>query len=400
MGSTNDNKKKAPTVRIPTALEIKTMLMAAQGKINLYRQRKVNTINARRKEIVNCLRSGNIEIAKAKMETIIREEDTISVFDGITPTVEILKEKVTYIMSSTVCPPDLHRYLDTLIYASTRLEVEELHKIKELIRMKYGDTYIVNCETDQLKTVNPNIVAKLSVNIIPNALLIVRLKQIAKEFRINCNFDAYEEDMSMQNSYGGQPGPYGPGGQNPGFDNSYSNPYDNINMSQMSRQGGPNQMNNYPNPQIQPFNQPPQNNPYGGFGGDKPGNNPYGGFGGDNQYGGFDAHKFNNPNYGDQPQNPAPPNNLGGDFPGVPSGNNFENKNDYNSNDINHGGNDNFNPYASNFGQDNQPKGPSDNNNPYANDFPDVGGYDKFSSFPNPGSDDNNNNNNDFGNFK
>ncbi|MCQ2816047.1 MAG: IST1 family protein [archaeon] len=108
MGSVNDKKSKKPKFKPPTPIEVKTYLMAAQAKISIYRQRKVTSIKQRRMEIANCLKSGNIEVAKAKMETIIREEDIITVFDVLGPIIEILKEKVTFIMSSTDCPPELH----------------------------------------------------------------------------------------------------------------------------------------------------------------------------------------------------------------------------------------------------------------------------------------------------
>ena len=67
-------------------------------------------------------------------------------YDILGPLLEILKERVTYIVTSTECPPDLRAQLDTVIYASTRLEFEELYKLRDLIMRKYGMAYITKAE--------------------------------------------------------------------------------------------------------------------------------------------------------------------------------------------------------------------------------------------------------------
>ena len=56
-------KEKKNEKGAPTQIEMKTYVMAAQAKINIYRQRKVSTIQSKRKELASLLRSGNLEIA-------------------------------------------------------------------------------------------------------------------------------------------------------------------------------------------------------------------------------------------------------------------------------------------------------------------------------------------------
>ena len=53
------------------------------------------------------------------------DEDMITVFDILTPLCEILSERVTYIIASTECPADLRAQLDSILYASTRVEIPE-----------------------------------------------------------------------------------------------------------------------------------------------------------------------------------------------------------------------------------------------------------------------------------
>ena len=87
-------------------------------------------------ESIKCLKENNLDVAKAKMDSIIREEDMITCYDILGPLCEILKERVTYIMTSSECPPDLRAQLDSLIYASTRVEIEELQTLRQIIAKK------------------------------------------------------------------------------------------------------------------------------------------------------------------------------------------------------------------------------------------------------------------------
>ena len=64
------------------------------------------------------------------MDSLIREEDYITCYDILGPLLEILKERVTYIVTSNESPPDLRAQLDTIIYSSTRFEYEELFNLK------------------------------------------------------------------------------------------------------------------------------------------------------------------------------------------------------------------------------------------------------------------------------
>ena len=108
MKNENINRpKKGPIVHIPTQGEIKTFIMIAQNKIILFRNKKIASIRHKKMEIARCLKENNLDVAKAKMDSIIREEDNITAYDILGPLLEILKERVTYIITSTECPPDL-----------------------------------------------------------------------------------------------------------------------------------------------------------------------------------------------------------------------------------------------------------------------------------------------------
>ena len=406
MGS--DQKQKGPVVvPMPTPAEIKTYIMIAQTKRNLFRNKKIETIKKKKLEIANCLKENNLDVAKAKMDSLIREEDYITAYDILTPLLEILKERVTYIITSTECPADLRAQLDSVIYASTRLEFEELFKLRDLIMRKYGSAYIQKAESNVDKLVNINLVEKLKIKPASDAFLTIRLKQLCKEKKIPFEFPSeISSDIAVDigNPFNGPGGdfnpyastqgnnPFGPGGNNPygpqGGDNPYGppsggNPYG---PPQGPPQGG--------NPFGPPQGPPQGGNPFGPPQGPPQGGNPYESMQGPPQGGnpyGPPSNDNNNPfNQSQQGGNPFNQNNnatqfstmnnntqdiLGGQTvlqtqnPNMSMNNGPSNDNPYASNMNNNNNNNNSsNPFSNNnnnpFNNSGNPYGSTNNNNP------------------------------------
>ena len=264
MGNEPVKKNTKPSIKVPTAMEVKTYIMVAQNKLTLFRNKKVYSIKQKRQEIGKCLKENNLDVAKAKMDNLIREEDIITCYDILGPICEILKEKVTYLLTSNQCPPDLRAPLDTIIYSSSRLELPELFQLRNLIQMKYGQMYVTKADSNADRLVNVNLVEKLRVKPAAEAFIMIRLKQLCKEEKINFEFPQEIQPIDFGDSSGG--GNFG--GQ--GF-----NPYDSGN-------GG-----NFQGGQF--------NNPYGGNQGGNQGNNPYEGSG---DFGNFNQHMSGNNNSG------------------------------------------------------------------------------------------------------
>ena len=337
----NNQKDKGPQVPLPPSpAEIKTFIMIAQTKLNLFRAKKINNIRKKKDEIVSSLKENNLDVAKAKMDSLIREEDYITSYDILGPLLEILKERVTYIISSNECPPDLRAQLDSVIYASTRLEFEELYKLRDLIMRKYGSAYVQKAENNVDQLVNVNLVEKLKIKPASDAFLIIRLKQLCKDKKIQFEFPT-EIISDIPGDIGN---PFGaPGNGNNPYGGDF-NPY-------ASAQGGNN-----------PYGPPPQ----------QEGNNHYGPPQGDNPYASNQGgnNPFNPPQSGDNnPFNPQQDNNN--PYGPPPGNNNMDNPFAQNNNNNNlefSNNNNNENPYSSNnnnsssnpFSQD------SNNNNPFS----------------------------------
>ena len=363
----NDEKQKAPVVQMPTPAEIKTYIMICQTKINLFRNKKIEAIRKKKQEIAKSLKENNLDVAKAKMDSLIREEDYITAYDILGPLLEILKERVTYIITSNECPPDLRAQLDSVIYSSTRLEFEELLKLRDLIMRKYGSAYIQKAENNVDRLVNINLVEKLKIKPASDAFLTIRLKQLCKEKKIPFEFPS-EITSDIPGDIGNNP--FGPPGNNP-YGGDF-NPY-------ASTQGNP-----YGPPGDAPYNSGQDGNPYGPPSG---GNNPYGPPPGDSPY---NSNPKGNP-YGPPPgdNNPYGPPSGGNPYGPPQSPPQNDNNNPFASQQ---GGNNN--PYASQQGGNNNPYGSQQggNNNPYGSQ---QGGNNNNNPFGSQQG--GNNNNNPFG---
>ena len=385
MGS--DQKQKGPVVvPMPTPAEIKTFIMIAQTKLSLFRNKKIEIIKKKKNEIANCLKENNLDVAKAKMDSLIREEDYITAYDILSPLLEILKERVTYIITSSECPADLRAQLDSVIYASTRLEFEELFRLRDLIMRKYGTAYIQKAESNVDKLVNINLVEKLKIKPASDAFLTIRLKQLCKEKKIPFEFPSeISSDIAVDigNPFNGPGGdfnpyastqgnnPFGPGGNNPygpqGGDNPYGPPSGNpYGPPQGPPPGG--------NPYGPPQGPPPGGNPYGPPQGPPQGGNPFGPPQGPPQ-GGNPYESMQGPPQGGNPYGP-PSNDNSNPFNQSQGGNPFgQNNNNNNSNPFSSMNNNNANDILGgqtvlqtqnpNMSMNN---GPS-NDNPYASNM-------------------------------
>ena len=388
----NDNKKgKKSNVAPPVKpIEIKTYVMSCQSKMSLYRNKKVYEIKKKKDEAIAALKQNNLDIAKAKMESIIRLEDTITVYDILGPLCEILKERITYLCEAQEVPPDIKAQLDTIIYASSRIDVDDLYQLRSLVQRKYGTYYIEAADQNKDGLVNINVIEKLKIKPPVDAFLTIRLKQLCKEKKFNYEFPeeiAPTFDQGMGNQFGGPQNPYdsqgmgmgnNPYGQGNDNNNPYAvpnnNPYSGNNMGpgpgndfdSYMRNGGGMGGPGMSGPGGNPYNSG-NNNPYSANnnGGGNPydnnnsGGNPYG----NNNTGG--GNPFDNNNSGG---NPYGNNNTGG---GNPFDNNNSGGNPYGNNNTG-GGNpfDNNNSGGNPYGNNNTGGGnPFDNSNSGGNPF-------------------------------
>jgi len=248
----NEPQKKQKPL---SASELQTYVMIIQAKLTQGRNKKVLEISKKRKEIIELLKEKGLELAKAKMETILQEEDNITVYDILGTLLEKIKEKCSYLLYYEKCPEDMRATLDTIIYASCRLEIDELHTFRKNRGIRYGEFYIQDASSNKSQLCNINVVEKLRVKVPAEQVVVSRLKQLCKECEIDYVFPQEIQPMTNMidpftfgNNYNpnvgyppnlnfNQPMNFNPG--NPmtsGYDNNFptksvidtDNPYQNV----------------------------------------------------------------------------------------------------------------------------------------------------------------------------
>lgn len=246
--------KKNLTPKNFTHSEFKTYVSLVEIKIGQQKNKKVREISNKRKEIAKSLMNNQLDIAKLKMDNIIHEENFIIALDILSTLIEILKEKVVYLLGYDKCPEDMRSTLDTIIYCSNRMDISELTKIREGITIKYGILYVTNASNNNDKLVNLAIIDKLSVKPNPNFLLITRLKQIALEDKIDYFFPP-DYDVGNDSMIHGGNDNFFPGGSSMDRPQEMQGGYDPAQQVQYSNLGTQNDQSNCFNSNFQAPNQ-------------------------------------------------------------------------------------------------------------------------------------------------
>ena len=250
MGFGNSKKKEIPVPSPPDKKEIKSIFEICSKKLTLFRNKKINALKTKKQDIIKYLKEQNIDFAKSKLESYIRDEEYITVCDILGPFLELLIERFIYIDASSECPADLRKQLDSVIYSCSRLEIEDFLKLKDIIKRKYGQNYITKAENNADKFIDEFLVDKLQVKFIPESTINMKLKQIAMENKIPFNYPGLSEAPGDLVQSIGRFNPYG-----------NANPYGQPSDFNNSQQGG----NNLPpKDNGNPYGPPPDSgNPYG-----------------------------------------------------------------------------------------------------------------------------------------
>ena len=183
-----------------TAYDLSILLALSQKRCALYRNKKIVNIKKKKDEIIKCIKDNNMDLARSKMSNLLNDENYIFVYDILNPLLEIIKDRCNFITSNKECPADLRAPLDTILYAATRLEIEELMKFREKIILKYGSAYVTKADKNEDKFVNKELVEKLQLTVYPMEVIDLRIKQLSTEKQAKLpNFEVIPGPELIQN---------------------------------------------------------------------------------------------------------------------------------------------------------------------------------------------------------
>mmetsp|Transcript_31470 Transcript_31470/g.41623 ORF Transcript_31470/g.41623 Transcript_31470/m.41623 type:complete len:366 (+) Transcript_31470:121-1218(+) len=177
-----------------SSTKLKVNLKMATTRMQLAINKKTNAIKIAKKDIAGLLAEGKEEKARIRVEPIIRDDFTIEAYEILSLITELLTERMRIIESQKECPPDLVEALSTLVYASDRIDVQELIEVKKQIKLKYGKAFVQRAEVNEGGICNERIVHKLSLQPPSQFLCVSYLQEIANKYEVDWT---PPEDMPM-----------------------------------------------------------------------------------------------------------------------------------------------------------------------------------------------------------
>jgi vacuolar protein sorting-associated protein IST1 len=150
--------------------KLKPNLKMACSRMRIIGSKKTEKVKAGKKDIARMLGDDKTEKARIAAEGIIREDFTVEAFEVLDMMCELCHERTRYISSSTECPEDIKKAVQTLVWAANKVEIPELEVIRSQFQSKYGKEFceeaLENKSDLEGKTpVNERVCNKVSVPI-------------------------------------------------------------------------------------------------------------------------------------------------------------------------------------------------------------------------------------------
>ena len=209
MGCTGPNQAVEDS---KAAVEFAMSLGLSKKKCEVLREKRMETIRKKRKDLSNYFKQEHMDIAMSKTEDILKDEKYVSIMDTLNELFEKIKNKINSLTGSKECPIALRPPLDSVIYASTRLNIEELNQLREKISQMYGSDYIKKASNNEDQIVNQELIKKLNENtfskeIIKNRLVafineekVIRASRASKQSSINPSVNKQSIEQSKKNN--------------------------------------------------------------------------------------------------------------------------------------------------------------------------------------------------------
>lgn len=178
--------------------KLRSHLMMSLERLKLQGNKRRNEMQLEKREIAGLLRDRQFDRSRIKVESIIRKDREREACDIVETMCNLLSERVTLIATEKACPTDMLESAHTVMWASKRLQADELNEVRNQLGLRYGDSFIgaamkgegAGCH------VNPAVRALLTVSIPADDVKVRYLTEIAAAH--NVAFDP--RDLSSKGS--------------------------------------------------------------------------------------------------------------------------------------------------------------------------------------------------------
>ncbi|XP_040135877.1 IST1 homolog isoform X2 [Ictidomys tridecemlineatus] len=156
------------------------------NRLKLLKKKKIEQTQRARKEVADHMATGKDERARIRVEHIIREDYLVEALEVLELYCDLLLARFSLIQATKELDSGLAEYISTLIWAAPRLqsEVPELKIVSNQLCAKYSQKYGQLCQTNEIGTVNSQLMCKLNVNTLPQVLVEQYLVEIAKNYNV------------------------------------------------------------------------------------------------------------------------------------------------------------------------------------------------------------------------
>ena len=167
--------------------ELPMILDLILQKFSLLMKNKAEIIQIKNNEVLVAINQKNLDLAKQKMGTVLKFEKNIEAINILNPILERLQKNCDSMLTKKECPISLRPPLDSVLYASTRLQLEDLKQLREIIIQMYGKDYVSKAFINEDQIVNQDLISKLNEANITEATIKERLVKVIQEIKSKKN---------------------------------------------------------------------------------------------------------------------------------------------------------------------------------------------------------------------
>ncbi|PXF48248.1 IST1-like protein [Gracilariopsis chorda] len=217
---THQQQPSAPATDIPVkpatnpspawdATRFRVQLKMARNRIDIQRGKKDNEVQAIRIVIADHLRSHKETLARIQADRILRERTQITAFDVIDTYIQLLQTQNNVLSVQhdfDAAPQDLKENVASVVFASFRLNIPELHTVCSMLRDHFGPAVIDplrNLSGPHIKYINKTLAISLEGGTPDGYLVLEELSSIATEH--NVNWIPPPEDIHLDQASGSRP---------------------------------------------------------------------------------------------------------------------------------------------------------------------------------------------------
>jgi len=154
-------------------------------RLRIAQQKKEAQAKSSRRDIALLLEKGKTESARVKVEAIINEDITLELYELLELYCELLIARFGLLDQNTHDPdPGISEGVCSIIHAAPRIEVKELHVLRDLLMHKYGRDFSAAAMENRGSCVSERVMRKLVIETPSDQLVDAYLSEIAKAYSV------------------------------------------------------------------------------------------------------------------------------------------------------------------------------------------------------------------------